>query len=576
MLILTRFFVNGGHAAPTPARAATTSGVVGDGTPASCTETALRSAIAGGGLVTFNCGGNVTIAVGEKILIGADTTIDGADKIAIDGELHTRIFEVNAGSTFTVTHLTLMRALTMFSDGGAICNRGHLVVNDVRFVNNSISPDWSGAAIYTSGPAVIFGSVFQRNDAGSGGAIYADTAGARVTLSHSWLLENKGISPASGFGGALRVGTGAEVLLLDSSFNTNEANLGGAIYVARGGKLTVQATNFLTNISENTARMSGGGIYSEGTLIVQGMLFRRNTTPTAGSLSNYGGGIASLGTLTMTESFFQHNESRYGGAVFTGGTLGAGSAYIDGSAFSDNKAVMMGGGLYTNITTNTVTINRSSFNDNSAQSGGGIARINAGLTITNSSLIGNQATQGGGGLFVGVVPDAVTPGFVKVHNTTLYGNRSADERGGGVLNGGRVELYHTTMVSNTQGLNRTNSGNTRLRATVLHNPGYLNCDGDGTNLIADDADNFSTDSSCDLSGNSRQGVGLDPMLGPVSVDSFQTTWYVMPLPGSPLLNQAENCSPLDQRGASRPDACDIGAVEFGGLLPAAFVPLLMK
>jgi hypothetical protein len=38
-------------------------GVVGDGTPASCTEAALTTALTGGGTVTFNCGGPTTILV---------------------------------------------------------------------------------------------------------------------------------------------------------------------------------------------------------------------------------------------------------------------------------------------------------------------------------------------------------------------------------------------------------------------------------------------------------------------------------------------------------------------------------
>jgi hypothetical protein len=38
------------------------AGVVGNGTPASCTDAALNTALTGGGLVTFNCGASpVTI-----------------------------------------------------------------------------------------------------------------------------------------------------------------------------------------------------------------------------------------------------------------------------------------------------------------------------------------------------------------------------------------------------------------------------------------------------------------------------------------------------------------------------------
>ncbi len=66
-----------------PAQAA---GVVGDGTPGSCTNSSLESAMAGGGLVTFNCGPTtVTIAITTKIVEGGETTIvDGGGRIILD------------------------------------------------------------------------------------------------------------------------------------------------------------------------------------------------------------------------------------------------------------------------------------------------------------------------------------------------------------------------------------------------------------------------------------------------------------------------------------------------------------
>jgi len=122
----------------------------------------------------------------------------------------------------------------------------------------------------------------------------------------------------------------------------------------------------------------------------------------------------------------------------------------------------------------------------------------------------------------------------------------------------------------------------RMSDTVLQNPGGLNCD---SSLPFSAGGNFSTDNSCGLSHpNDRQGTGLDPKLGPLTKDTFGLTSYYMPQARvridtklfkglialdltSPLINTAvPPCSPRDQRGASRPDACDIGAVEYGGLL----------
>ena len=61
--------------------------VVGDGTPASCTGSALQSAVSVGGLVTFNCGQSaaspVTIPITQTIQITKLVTIDGGDKAQI-------------------------------------------------------------------------------------------------------------------------------------------------------------------------------------------------------------------------------------------------------------------------------------------------------------------------------------------------------------------------------------------------------------------------------------------------------------------------------------------------------------
>jgi predicted outer membrane repeat protein len=556
-----------------PARASLAAGVVGTGTPLSCNEDTLRAALISGGVVTFNCGGAATITLGEKIVVATDTSINGDGKIMISGGLRTQIFDVQAISALTLTNVVLTNALTIFSNGGAIVNKGRLYIDGVTFSDNSISPEYSGAAIFTSGVAEIFGSTFLNNDAGSAGAIFANTPGARVVISNSTFLNNSGLKVETGLGGAVLVGTGADMTIVDTTFSANRAILGGALYVTKGGRLTLRGSGKFAELTDNLARGLGGAIYSEGTLSVDNAAFRRNKTPTEGSLSNYGGAIASTGTTTITKSFFRENESRFGGAVYVGGTLNDARMHIDQSAFSKNRAVVLGGGLYTNVSTTTVTVEHSSFNANSAGSGGGIARMNANLAIANTSLTNNTATGGGGGLFVGAVPEPTSGGYVKVTNTTISGNSSANMLGGGVLNSARLELYHSTVVSNTQGIYRNLFGNTRLRGTVLQNPGFLNCATDGKNQLSDDSGNFATDTSC---GVSKQGPELNPMLAPIMVDGQQPTWYHLPLKGSPLLNQLTFCPPTDQLSAIRSVPCAIGATEYVAPLAKTYLPLAAR
>ena len=77
-------------AAP-PARAA---GTVGSGTPGSCTEAALNAALAGGGTVTFNCGGGpVVIPITSTKVLSSSTTIDGTgQQVTLDGGGTTKMF----------------------------------------------------------------------------------------------------------------------------------------------------------------------------------------------------------------------------------------------------------------------------------------------------------------------------------------------------------------------------------------------------------------------------------------------------------------------------------------------------
>src|SRR5438105_3781684 len=91
-----------------PARA---SGVVGNGTPQSCTEAAFDAALHGGGDISFDCGPlpySLTLT-GFK-LITLDTQIDGAGLISITAVENSRMFSITTGAALTLTNLTLRDA----------------------------------------------------------------------------------------------------------------------------------------------------------------------------------------------------------------------------------------------------------------------------------------------------------------------------------------------------------------------------------------------------------------------------------------------------------------------------------
>ena len=107
---------------------AESGGVVGDGSPASCTEAALDTALAGGGTVTFHCGGPVVIPVTAVKTLTTTTTVDGTgQQVTLDGGGTTRLFETTyqfASFTITLRNLTLRNAARPTSGGpSASCTR---------------------------------------------------------------------------------------------------------------------------------------------------------------------------------------------------------------------------------------------------------------------------------------------------------------------------------------------------------------------------------------------------------------------------------------------------------------------
>lgn len=555
------------------------AGVVGTGTPASCTEAAFDAALVGGGEITFNCGPPVDIVFTNVKTISQDTTISGGDEITLLGGGTTRLFAVNSGATLVLQNIVLGDANSGASDGGAISNSGTLILDDVIILTSQTDINHSGGAIFTDGPLFISNSTLGNNSAGSAGAIFANFGNANVTISNTFFVDNQALNTSFGYGGAIWAGSLAEVTIMDSRMKGNMARLGGAVYLSPDASVTLAGGGVPMSIENNLAFQDGGAIYSEGgTLNISRTNFTGNKAPMNTIAAGYGGTIASLGTMSIKDSSFSLSEGRFGGAVFVGGSLTAARATIEDTIFHENAAGQLGGGLYANAESTVITVTNSSFNGNSAATGGGIGRFNAQLRVYNSSITQNTATSVGGGLYVGAGPVGTEGGYVIVRDSTISTNVAGSGQGGGVYNQALLDLKNVTVKDNTNGIFNFGSVEaTRINNSALHNPGSLNCDGDGT-LPQSDGSNFSGDNSCAFtSSGDQQGAGLDPLLGPLTVDSYGLTFYHMPLPGSSLINAALlSCSLRDQRGALRPDVCDIGAVEYNGLLSMLYLPVIRK
>jgi hypothetical protein len=176
---------------------------------------------------------------------------------------------------------------------------------------------------------------------------------------------------------------------------------------------------------------------------------------------------------------------------------------------------------------------------NSAPNGGGIYNYQHTLTVSNSTLAGNSASQNGGGI-------ATDPfASVTVSNSTLAGN-SAGQNGGGIATGffASVTLANTIVAGNHAATSGPDVNGT-INST-------------GHNLIQ-------LTQGATITGPATGDIyGQDPLLGPLQYN-FGPTQTMVPGPGSPALGAGDptGAPATDQRGLARVlnGRIDIGAVE---------------
>ncbi len=235
---------------------------------------------------------------------------------------------------------------------------------------------------------------------------------------------------------------------------------------------------------------------------------------------------------------------------------------LDGVAVTDNQVEGgndgdTGGGLK-NL--GTCYLENSTIENNYAYEGGGFANISGGIfSLTASSVSDNRADSGGGGV-------NHLNSYVSLKNSTISSNvvEGRDAIGGGVLNFGILEVVHGTITKNEgiAGGGIHNSGLTYLKNSIVaHNTG-----GDCrlSDRFVSQGHNLDSDGSCGLSTIFLDLRGVDPLLGPLQINSLGTKYH-MPDPWSPVIDRGVALADVtdDQRGRVRPlgKNYDIGAIE---------------
>ncbi len=417
-------------------------------------DTSLRTAIA-------QSNDHSVICIGASIQLSGPLNIDDTT-ITLIGDDSSTTLTAATGSriiyadfygggeddTLTITDLTLTGADDTTTQGGALKAIGEvgdgLVIQRTTFRNNSAE---DGGALFTIDIALAISySVFESNrgwTAGYGGAIYAynRNPGFGTTITESTFTDNQSQPPtgatAISKGGAIFFKEFTTGIRIENSYfaqnstgsSSDNGNYGGAIYSnaydpngAPG--LVIVGTTF----KENRA-FQGGAIHTtDGSgLEIENSVFTNNYA------GKHGGAVRSYNHVQVSNSLFEGNDSNggAGGALYIYGRDAHSNttrSTITSSSFINNGDDTMaddGGALFKNI--GDMLISNSLFQGNKADQYGGaifIADEAYDDTITYTTIVGNQVSDEGAGLFVegASLFGAGSSERVVVQNSVLYNN----------------------------------------------------------------------------------------------------------------------------------------------------------
>jgi hypothetical protein len=353
----------------------------------------------------------------------------------------------------------------------------------------------------------------------------------------------------------------AALTIRNCTITDNQAESGAGIYVGGIGTLTINDSVSITG--NNTASLSGGGIYSAGGAVT---INGGNTPQTACYITgnragSMGGGIYVESEVNPVNDVLVVTNTNIMGNRVTAGN-GAGTCTGVPATLAGTTAARVNNSL---IQGNTVE---------GAGNGGGVYN-NGVASFDNCTISGNSADAGGGLLNPLNGPSTTLLGCTITRNTSRAGTGAALQLGGldnvpgssSDLQGGQLNSAGSTGGGGTGGGGTSGGiilGNTIVAGNIA--PG----DPDGAGAVTSLGHNLIGDGTgatgfvpSDLVGTSS--APIDPMLGPLADNGGPTQTYLL-LAGSPARGGGDTSlvdSSTDQRGYDRivNGMVDIGAVE---------------
>ncbi len=421
------------------------------------------------------------------------------------------------GGSFTSNSKTYTENHSDESGGGVTLYSSRLFMyNDATISNNSATLNGGGVYAYSSSSFTFVGGVIENNRAAYGGGVYflssssyfvnptGHTFGEKAEYVDCQIRQNSATESGGGIyasaavsvygcdivenvagkqGGGIFASQNIALYGVDVKNNTASED-GGGIFAGGNVELSnsirileydwitedsevlyfpSRIAGKITNISENIASTgSGGGIFSNGSVTCEGVIFDSNNAPNGNGGGIYVAKNISLYTGILFESLGYEGYSRYlyfdtnltnntclldGGAIYSESTITCLSSNNSKINFVGNIANVNGGAMYS---FGGVSIGSAGkFEDNSGSSGGAIYSLgNVTIDHTSVFIIGNRAQTGGG--------IAVQNTTISMVNGQITGNESVSHGGGVHLTSSIFDFSGGTIGGNYSYSNNDN------------------------------------------------------------------------------------------------------------------------
>lgn len=295
---------------------------------------------------------------------------------------------------------------------------------------------------------VISGKTFENIDISAKGNVQDGYGSGILNTGSIKSLTNNTYSGNKAYNGGGLYNLGIIDAIENEVYSNNSATLAGGAITNFAAINTINAT--FTNNSTTDENSFGGAIFNGGKIGSINANFDGNTS------ASYGGAIVNAGEISSISGKFTNNQAKIaGGAIVTSDvsnetlTLNANLKEIKNSIFENNKATdeSGGGGAIMNYQlTNTLNVNSSSFNSNSANDGGAI--FNAGsLAVSNSTFTNNTAQRTGGAIANVSDTKQKVNANLTVQNSNFYNNQS-DMAGGAIYTDSSLTVKNSNFYNN--------------------------------------------------------------------------------------------------------------------------------